>query len=93
MNAISRSVLFLLLASNTAVMAAEADTVQSFVLDPVNVTAMKYEKTALETPSQVSVYTAEELRKTGASDVANALKCFSSSIFPHFRHSTSPLSS
>lgn len=42
MNAISRSVLFLLLASNTAVMAAEADTVQSFVLDPVNVTAMKY---------------------------------------------------
>ena len=74
MNAISRSVLFLLLASNTAVMAAEADTVQSFVLDPVNVTAMKYEKTALETPSQVSVYTAEELRKTGASDVANALK-------------------
>lgn len=46
----------------------------NFTLEPINVTAQGYEKANLETAADVSVYTGEELKKTGATDVANALK-------------------
>lgn len=40
----------------------------------VNVTAQGYEKPTLDTPADTTVYTAEELKKTGAHDVISALK-------------------
>ncbi|WP_026762474.1 TonB-dependent receptor plug domain-containing protein [Selenomonas artemidis] len=40
----------------------------------VNVTAQGYEKPTLDTPVDATVYTADELKKTGAHDVISALK-------------------
>ena len=40
----------------------------------VNVTAQGYEKPTLDTPADATVYTADELKKTGAHDVISALK-------------------
>lgn len=45
-----------------------------YTLDAYNVTASGYEKNNLETPADISVYTAEDLEKTGAANVADALK-------------------
>ena len=58
----------------TIPLSAHADSIMSFELDPINVTAMGYQKNNLDTPADVTVYKGEELKKTGASDVANALK-------------------
>ena len=59
---------------STIPLTAHADSIMSFELDPINVTAMGYQKNNLDTPADVTVYRGEELKKTGASDVANALK-------------------
>ena len=59
---------------STIPLTAHADSIMSFELDPINVTAMGYQKNNLDTPADVTVYKGEELKKTGASDVANALK-------------------
>ncbi len=56
-----------------AVCAAQ-EPLAEYSLPGMNVTALGYEKSNLETPADVTVYTGEELQKTGASDVANALK-------------------
>lgn len=53
---------------------AHAEDILSFQLSPVNVTALGYEKSNLETPADTIVYTADDLKNTGAADVANALK-------------------
>ena len=58
-----------------AAQAAEADAGQNVVTTPeINVTAQGYEKPTLDTPADATVYTAEELKKTGAQDVISALK-------------------
>ena len=62
-----------LLAAGT-VFAAEKEQLAEYSLPEMNVTALGYEKSNLETPADVTVYSGEELKKTGASDVANALK-------------------
>lgn len=54
--------------------AAETEALQEYSLPGMNVTALGYEKSNLETPADVTVYSGEELKKTGANDVANALK-------------------
>lgn len=54
--------------------AAQTEALQEYSLPGMNVTALGYEKSNLETPADVTVYSCEELKKTGASDVANALK-------------------
>lgn len=54
--------------------AAQTEALQEYSLPGMNVTALGYEKSNLETPADVTVYFGEELKKTGASDVANALK-------------------
>lgn len=53
---------------------ATDEKILSFELEPFNVTASGYEKTNLETPADITVYTGEDLKNTGAKDVANALK-------------------
>ena len=40
----------------------------------MNITALGYKSANLETPSDVTVYTGDELKQTGARNVANALK-------------------
>ena len=57
-----------------SVLAAENEQLDEYALPAMNVTALGYEKSNLETPADVTVYSGEELKKTGASDVANALK-------------------
>ena len=57
-----------------SVLAAETEQLDEYALPAMNVTALGYEKSNLETPADVTVYSGEELKKTGASDVANALK-------------------
>lgn len=54
--------------------AAQTEALQEYSLPGMNVTALGYEKYNLETPADVTVYSGEELKKTGANDVANALK-------------------
>ena len=54
--------------------AAQTEALQEYSLLGMNVTALGYEKSNLETPADVTVYSGEELKKTGANDVANALK-------------------
>lgn len=54
--------------------AAQTEALQEYSLPGMNVTALGYEKSNLETPADVTVYFGEELKKTGANDVANALK-------------------
>lgn len=54
--------------------AAQTEALQEYSLPGMNVTALGYEKSNLETPADVTVYSGEELNKTGANDVANALK-------------------
>lgn len=55
-------------------LAAESEQLDEYALPSMNVTALGYEKSNLDTPADVTVYSGEELKKTGASDVANALK-------------------
>lgn len=50
------------------------DGVAAYELPSVNVTAVGYSKSNLDTPADVTVYTGEELEKTGAANVADALK-------------------
>lgn len=50
------------------------ESLSEFVLDGINVTALGYEKNNLDTPADTVVYTGEQLKETGAGDVANALK-------------------
>lgn len=54
--------------------AAQTEALQEYSLPGMNVTTLGYEKSNLETPADVTVYSGEELKKTGANDVANALK-------------------
>ena len=54
--------------------AAQADEPQSYETPTVNVTAQGYEKATLDTPADATVYTADELKKTGAHDVISARK-------------------
>lgn len=70
---LSTSMLGVMLAAGT-VFAAEKGQLAEYSLPEMNVTALGYEKSNLETPADVTVYSGEELKKTGASDVANALK-------------------
>ena len=70
---LSTSMLGVMLAAGT-VFAAEKGQLAEYSLPEMNVTALGYEKANLETPADVTVYSGEELKKTGASDVANALK-------------------
>lgn len=70
---LSTSILGVMLAAGT-VFAAEKGQLAEYSLPEMNVTALGYEKSNLETPADVTVYFGEELKKTGASDVANALK-------------------
>ena len=70
---LSTSILGVMLAAGT-VFAAEKGQLAEYSLPEMNVTALGYEKSNLETPADVTVYSGEELKKTGASDVANALK-------------------
>lgn len=53
---------------------AQTGGLVDFSMDPMNVTAMGYEKSELDTPADITIYTAKQLKKTGAFDVANALK-------------------
>ncbi|WP_315005504.1 TonB-dependent receptor [uncultured Selenomonas sp.] len=53
---------------------AAAEETQNYETPSVNVTAQGYEKETLMTPADTTVYTAEELKKTGARDVISALK-------------------
>ena len=57
-----------------AAAAEETAATQSYVTPAVNVTAQGYEKPTLDTPADTTVYTGEELEKTGAHDVISALK-------------------
>ena len=50
------------------------ENLSEFVFDGINVTALGYEKSNLDTPVDTVVYTGEQLKETGAGDVANALK-------------------
>lgn len=81
-NAVLMSCLF-----SCGVQAAEQENIMSFTLDPMNVTALGYEKTNLDTPSDITVYKGSDLKKTGALDVANALKykagVYFTSMGPH----------
>ena len=70
---IGMAVMCSLLATGS-VFAAETEQLDEYALPAMNVTALGYEKSNLETPADVTVYSGEELKKTGASDVANALK-------------------
>lgn len=47
---------------------------EEFTLPQMNITALGYKSANLETPSDVTVYTGDELKQTGARNVANALK-------------------
>ena len=85
-NLLVKLVLLSCLCSSGA-LAAEQDDLLNFTLDPINVTALGYEKSNLDTPADVTVYQSEELRRTGAVDVANALKykagVYFTSMGPH----------
>ena len=70
---LSMAVMCSILATGSA-LAAESEQLDEYALPAMNVTALGYEKSNLETPADVTVYSGEELKKTGASDVANALK-------------------
>ena len=50
------------------------ESLSEFLLEGINITALGYEKSNLATPADTVVYTGEQLKETGASDVANALK-------------------
>lgn len=54
---------------------AEKSTIsEEFTLPQMNITALGYKSANLETPSDVTVYTGDELKQIGARNVANALK-------------------
>lgn len=55
-------------------LAAESDEVPEFELNQVLVTALRTEKTDLETPAAVNVYSKEDLEKTGAKNLMDALQ-------------------
>ncbi|CUH94660.1 hypothetical protein P22_0726 [Propionispora sp. 2/2-37] len=54
--------------------AAGQEEQPEFRLEAVNVTALRYEATDLETPADISVYTQEQLKRTGANTLVDALK-------------------
>lgn len=53
---------------------AQMSEVLIYETPPINVTAQGYAKETLRTPSDTTVYTAEDLKRTGAHDVISALK-------------------
>ena len=59
-----------------------ASAEQVYELNPVTVTAQRMETTDLKTPAAVEVLTADEIQKTGATSVHEALK-FSTGIIMH----------
>lgn len=59
-----------------------ASAEQVYELNPVTVTAQRMETTDLKTPAAVEVLTADEIQKTGATSVQEALK-FSTGIIMH----------
>lgn len=59
-----------------------ASAEQVYELNPVTVTAQRMETTDLKTPAAVDVLTADEIEKTGATSVQEALK-FSTGIIMH----------
>lgn len=59
-----------------------ASAEQVYELNPVMVTAQRMETTDLKTPAAVEVLTADEIQKTGATSVHEALK-FSTGIIMH----------
>lgn len=61
--------------------AAAEEALPEFTLEGLNVTALGYEESNLDTPADISVYSGEALRKTGARDVAGALKYQSGILF------------
>ena len=79
---------------------AEKSTIsEEFTLPQMNITALGYKSANLETPSDVTVYTGDELKQTGARNVANALKykpgIYFSQMGPHdqsFITGNSPIS-
>lgn len=72
---------------SSGVLAAGQEEIMSFTLDPMNVTVLGYESSNLDTPADVTVYKGENLKNTGAVDVANALKykagVYFTSMGPH----------
>lgn len=66
--------IFLTLLSSQYAFAEKSTISEEFTLPQMNITALGYKSANLETPSDVTVYTGDELKQTGARDVANALK-------------------
>lgn len=58
-----------------------AETEPEFGLEPINVTAQGYQQKNIDTPADTRVYTSAELKKTGATNVAGALKYQAGLIF------------
>lgn len=54
--------------------AVSAEAADTYALDPIIVTAQRSESAELKTPAAVSVLTAEDLQKTGATGMQEALK-------------------
>lgn len=52
----------------------ETVTAPNFVFDQIVVTAQRYEKREIDTPAATSIYTYEDLKATGASNIQEALK-------------------
>lgn len=63
-----------LLSGAASVSAAETGTTPNFFFDQIVVTAQRYEKREIDTPAAASIYTYEDLKATGASNVQEALK-------------------
>ena len=66
--------IFLTLLSSQYAFAEKSTISEEFTLPQMNITALGYKSANLETPSDVTVYTGDELKQTGARNVANALK-------------------
>lgn len=57
------------------------EEVPSYTLDPLNVTALGYKSTELKTPNYVNVYSEENLKNTGSTNVSEALKYKAGVVF------------
>ncbi len=53
---------------------AEEATIEEYELEQVNVTALRHVMKNLDTPADIKVYSAEQLKRSGAANVADALK-------------------
>lgn len=54
--------------------AGATEQTPEFILDEVNVTALRYVSKDLDTPADIKVYTSEQLKATGADNLIEALK-------------------